>query len=91
MPSAWPQSPRTLTLPLSRRCHNRAKLGGMPMDLHGCFCAGGLLQQTRLGPLAHSESTSQAEYAGSIPVIGSTNPQFGGIFRDCQRPSQVIF
>jgi hypothetical protein len=42
-------------------------------------------------PLAHPESTSQAEYAGSIPVIGSTNPQFGGIFRDCQRPSEVIF
>jgi hypothetical protein len=37
------------------------------------------------------KSTSQAEYAGSIPVIGSTNPQFGGIFRDCQRPSEVIF
>ena len=35
-------------------------------------------------PSARRRNASQAEYAGSIPVIGSTNPRFGGIFRDCQ-------
>jgi hypothetical protein len=57
---------------LSRRCHNRVNLGGTATDLRGCFCAG----QQRLQPASdgreYPESTSQAEYAGSIPVIGST-------------------
>jgi hypothetical protein len=35
------------------------------------FCAGERRLQTVWDCLKHLESTSQAEYAGSIPVIGS--------------------
>jgi hypothetical protein len=48
-------------------------------------------RQTCVDAAGRLKSTSQAEYAGSIPVIGSAIFQLGGIFRDCQRPSEVIF
>ncbi|MDT5260760.1 MAG: hypothetical protein QOD10_5840 [Mycobacterium sp.] len=41
-------------------------------DLHGCLFADGLTQRAAGDAPGPSESTSQAEYAGSIPVIGST-------------------
>jgi hypothetical protein len=41
-------------------------------------------------PSARRRNASQAEYAGSIPVIGSMNQRFGGISHDCQRPSGMV-
>jgi hypothetical protein len=67
-----PWNTRARPLPLSRRCHNRAKLIDTSAYLHGCFCAGQQPPQTAWNRREHPESTSQAEYAGSIPVIGST-------------------
>src|ERR1700677_4909587 len=44
----------------------------MNVDLHGCFSAGRPISRTHRDNQGRAGSTSQAEYAGSIPVIGST-------------------
>ena len=56
---------------LSRRCHNSVRPQRTLMDFRGCGSAGQRLQHSSADPLARLESASQAEYAGSIPVIGS--------------------
>ncbi|EPQ72830.1 hypothetical protein MMEU_4212 [Mycobacterium marinum str. Europe] len=49
------------------------------MDIHGHMVQVDAKPWTRHDALGHVESTSQAEYAGSIPVIGSTKSQFRGL------------
>jgi hypothetical protein len=63
-----------MTGPVSRGCHKYGRLLRTTQDLHGRPSAA-LTRQTHRDRDGHSESTSQVEYAGSIPVIGSTNPQ----------------
>jgi hypothetical protein len=81
---------RTLVrLPLSRRCHNRAKLDDTPADLCGCFAHVRDVYRPVWDHLEHPESTSQAEYAGSIPVIGSTSEQPRRRFEPSQKGTLV--
>ena len=55
-------------------------------DEHGCTSAGRLIRQTLRDSDGLCESTSQAEYAGSIPVIGSPpNRANAAERRFCQR------
>jgi hypothetical protein len=57
---------------VSRRCHESKQLPQTPTDLHGCISAGSPHSTTHRDAHRCTESTSQVEYAGSIPVIGFT-------------------
>ncbi len=46
--------------------------GLTPQFRAGITCPAMITRQTAINPRKRPESTSQAEYAGSIPVIGST-------------------
>jgi hypothetical protein len=66
-------------------------------DFHGRYPAGGRgIQHAQEGLRTNtdsqklSESTSQAEYAGSIPVIGSTKHQLSGIVSNLRHPPRAI-
>ena len=58
---------------LSRGCHNSPQRRRAEVDVHGRVFAGQGDSWTSVDSCKRPESTSQVEYAGSIPVIGSTS------------------
>ena len=66
---------------MSRACHKYSRLPRTTIDLHGCLSAVRLTRQTVRDSYGHRESTSQAEYSGSIPVIGSMLTSANGVER----------
>jgi hypothetical protein len=57
---------------MSQGCHKCRRLRQSEANTPGRLTAGHMHRQTSQHALGRSGSTSQAEYAGSIPVIGST-------------------
>ena len=66
---------RSAAISVSRRCHKSPRLQWAAVDVPGQFVARHAVLRAPVDTCKRPESTSQAEYAGSIPVIGSTNPQ----------------
>ena len=82
---------RSAAISVSRRCHKSPRLQWAAVDVPGQFVARHAVLRAPVDTCKRPESTSQAEYAGSIPVIGSTNPQHLSSHRvDPQTPALTV-